>query len=361
MMLTIEALLEPTHRQVLLEAVSGSHAYGTAIERSDEDRRGVIAYPARAYLSLDPPPAQIADARGDQVFYSLKRAIELLIAANPNLIELLFTPADCWRRITPVGQRLIDARESFLSLALIDAQINYARTQIKKASGQHKWAFNPQPVEAPAKERFCRIVATDDWHADPPARPKALNIDLSQCAIARLEHARDVFRLYHFGAGAPGVFVNDQLQLSSIDKADERARFIGLLLYPEDAWRRAVIDHQNYWTWRRERNEARWVKLDSGELDYDAKNLMHTMRLLIQAEGLLRTGTLNVRVAGAEQALLLNIRRGAFRHGEILAMAHARIETCDALRANSTLRPQADRRAALALLDELTCAWEAAQ
>ena len=59
--------------------------------------------------------------------------------------------------------------------------------------------------------------------------------------------------------------------------SDEAARFAGLLIYNKQA----LADHQNYWQWRRERSEARWQQQERGELDFDAKNMMHAVRLLL--------------------------------------------------------------------------------
>ena len=76
---------------VIFECVAGSRAYGTTTSSSDEDRRGLFVVPATDYLSLASPPAQVSDERGNTVFYSLRRTIELLSVANPN-IELRFSP-----------------------------------------------------------------------------------------------------------------------------------------------------------------------------------------------------------------------------------------------------------------------------
>jgi uncharacterized protein len=75
---------------VLFECIAGSRAYGTTTTASDEDIRGVFAAPIADYLALERPPDQLSDARGNVVYYSPRRAIELLALANPNILELLF-------------------------------------------------------------------------------------------------------------------------------------------------------------------------------------------------------------------------------------------------------------------------------
>ena len=78
-------------------------------------------------------------------------------------------------------------------------------------------------------------------------------------------------------------------------------------------WKQALVDHNNYWAWRRERNDARWQQQERGELDFDAKNMMHTVRLLLSGRSLMQNGHPIVRFEGEELALLLSIRRGACR------------------------------------------------
>lgn len=97
----------PDTRSILFECVAGSRAYGTASADSDEDIRGIFALPRARYADLAAPPNQIADARNNVVYYSLRRTIELLAAANPSVLELLYMPADCFRRSTPEMERLL--------------------------------------------------------------------------------------------------------------------------------------------------------------------------------------------------------------------------------------------------------------
>jgi hypothetical protein len=168
-----------------------------------------------------------------------------------------------------------------------------------------------------------------------------------------------VYRLYRYGSDARGVFRNENLALESIPAADEATRFVGLLLYNEAAWRQSFEDHRNYWHWRATRNQARWQAQERGELDYDAKNLMHTVRLLLSGQSILDTGEPIVRFEGEALALLLRIRHGELSYDEILAIADDIRERCTALRERSDLPETADLAAVDRLLRELTAHWEA--
>ncbi len=362
-MLTPETLTQQSPSPILFECVSGSRAYGTSNAESDVDIRGIFVQGSSDFVALSPLADLIADERHNTVYYSLRRTLELLTVANPNILELLYMPHDCVRIDSPEMALLQDARALFITKQCADTHIGYAFSQIKKAKGQNKWINQPKPEAPPRKEDYCHVLRRDaaDAANAPPCRPVALeksDIDLAHCHAARLEHAQDVFRIYHYGMQARGVFRGDVIALESIPIEDEAARFVGLLLYNERAWRQAMDDHRNYWTWRAERNEARWRQQESGQLDYDAKNLMHTIRLLLSGQSILERGAPIVRFDGEQQALLLKVRAGGFNYAEVMALAEDIKSRCAALRATADLPDFADSRAAEKLLRELTLQWE---
>lgn len=354
----------PRAASIVFECIGGSRAYGTASADSDEDIRGIFALPALAYAALAPAPNQIADERNNVVYYSLRRTIELLAAANPTVLELLYMPSDCVRRSSPEMHELLRHRALFLSRRCADTHIGYAFSQIRKARGQNKWINQPKPEQPPRKEDYCHVIPRERLaaHDEAPCRPLSLQasgLDLTECHAARLEHARDVFRLYRYGAAARGVFRGDALACESIPAAEETTHFAGLLLYNEQAWKQALADHQNYWTWRRERNESRWKQQETGELDFDAKNLMHTIRLLLSGKAILERGEPLVRVEGEPLQLLRDIRAGRYRYDELLQMADAIVADCENLKSRNDLPPETDLAAADTLLLQLTRDWEA--
>jgi predicted nucleotidyltransferase len=132
---TPEKLLATHPHSILFECIAGSHAYGTANAQSDEDTRGIFAVPAREYLNLERPADQVSDERGNVVYYSLRRVIELLTQANPNILELLFMPDDCVLKTSPEMQQLIAARDIFVSKQCADTHAGSAMSRIGKGPG----------------------------------------------------------------------------------------------------------------------------------------------------------------------------------------------------------------------------------
>lgn len=356
-----QLLVQP--QSIVASVLSGSRAYGTAHASSDEDLRGLFVVPARSYLALQSPPVQLADARGDTVYYSLRRALELLAQGNPNLLELLYTPEDCIRVDSPVFRTLREQRAAFISQAVVRSNVGYALGQIRKARGQHKWINQPQPEQAPQREDFCWVIpraalAEDDPLQLRPIPLKDSGLDLRQLHAANLPHAREGWRLYDYGAQALGVFSGGRIAHRSIPLEDEQPRFAGLLFFHQQAFEQACTEHQNYWTWRRERNEDRWRQQESGELDYDAKNLMHTVRLLYSGLNILEYGEPIVRFTGDALKRLLDIRAGRWSYAQILEHAEALQQRCDQLLVKSELPAQLEIQPIEELLRELTESWE---
>ncbi len=304
----------------------------------------------------------MSDEWNDVTFYSLKRFVELAANANPNIIELLYMPEDCILHCTPVMSRLLECRQVFISKQCHQSHIGYAEAQVKRARGRNKWVNNPQPKEAPKKEDFCWAGPLDRGD-DMPLRPVPLpesGVQLSNCHCSSLEHCADVYRLYDYGPTAKGVFRNGLLVCESISIEDED-RCIGLLIYNKTAWERACKDHRHYWDWRNNRNDKRWLSQERGEMNYDAKNMMHTLRLLFSGKHILQTGQPLVRFEGTELAFLKEILAGQIDYDELIDMVEKEVAGMKTAREESTIPETVDQKRIDELVIELTAQWESTQ
>jgi hypothetical protein len=104
-------------------------------------------------------------------------------------------------------------------------------------------------------------------------------------------------------------------------------------------------DHQRYWTWKAERNEARWEGQDGDNFKYDRKNMMHCMRLVLSGKALLQTGEPIVRFEGEKLQLLKDIRSGKYEFEDIMATVEKEIEGLKQLCDNSSLPDEANKEA----------------
>jgi predicted nucleotidyltransferase len=298
----------------------------------------------------------VADDKQDIKFYRLDKFVALARDNNPNIIELLFLPPDLIRNCAEPMQRLIDNRHLFLSKKAKHSFAGYAHAQIERAKGQNKWVNNSQSESPPDKLNFCWFI--DPLMADDaiqeeyekgnfPYRPVPLldtGINLAEFHAAKLEHCADIYRLYYYGKGAKGVFrgPHQQFEVESISKEDEWLRFRGLLIWNRQAYESAMRNWQNYWTWHRERNKDRWRTQESGEMDYDCKNLCHCVRLMLSGINILRAGEPIIRFEGEAQQFLRDIRAGKFTYDYLIEYAEAREKELDSLYETSTLRHEPD-------------------
>lgn len=118
-------------RHIMLLGLAGSYAYGTNNAESDVDLRGVALNSRRDLIGLT-SFEQYVDEETDTTIYSFRKTIELLLACNPNLLELLGLPETHYWYRSPLGQLLLDNRQLFLSKRAIRSFGGYADQQLRR-------------------------------------------------------------------------------------------------------------------------------------------------------------------------------------------------------------------------------------
>ena len=330
---------------ILLEAVAGSHAYGLATPVSDTDIKGVFYLPRRYYYGLDYLP-QISDARNDTTYYELGRFIELLLASNPGALELLAAPADTIRIRSP----LLDAfrREWFFSKACQQTFSGYAWGQIQKARGLNKKINAPVTAKTPLD--FCHII--DGARSLPLAAWLAqTGRQQRHIGLVRIEHARDLYAVYYDTDGSRGyrgIQRKDNATGLCCESVASDDSPVALLSYNADGYSAHCRSFAEYQQWERARNPVRYANTQAHGQGYDAKNLMHTIRLLETARDLARFGELRVRRNNRDE--LLAIKRGVYTYEALLARAKAQLYENEVLFARAALPEAVNKAAATAAL-----------
>ncbi|MCG8328928.1 MAG: nucleotidyltransferase domain-containing protein [Chitinophagales bacterium] len=332
--------LEANENLILLKAISGSQAYGTAIEGSDTDIKGVFLLPKDSFFSFHYTP-QVSDNKNDVVYYELGRFTELLYKNNPNLLELLAIPPDCLLYSHP----LMDHYQAsvFLSKRCYQTFGGYAMAQIKKARGLNKKIANPVDKKRKTPLDFCYVLK--EGSKSYPLREwlQAKGWQQEGCGLVNIPHFRDTYALFYDETGNlsfSGIIRKENsndIALSSIPKGMERTCLIS---FNKNGYQSYCKDYRHYWDWVEKRNELRYESTRSHGKNYDSKNMMHTFRLLDMAKEIALEGTINVRRPNRD--FLLSIRRGEFEYDQLLQWAQERMARIERLYDESKLPPEPD-------------------
>lgn len=287
---------------LIYETVHGSQAYGLATPASDIDLKGVLVGPAGWYHGYLGGPEQI-ELTGDHVRYEIRKYFRLAAAANPTVLELLWTPGECHVHMTPAGERLLAAREQFLSLRVKDSFSGYAMSQLGRIKTHRKWVMNP-----------------------PQKEPQRADFGLPD----RAQISRDQL-------GAVEAMLADQ----RLELVDLSTNFLDIL-ERERRYRGARKEWDSYLSWQKTRNPRR-SELEA-RFGYDTKHALHLIRLLRMGLEIVSTGRVLVRRDDRDD--LLGIKSGALTYDELMARAEALGQQVHAAAATSPL-PAAPDDAAL--------------
>lgn len=123
----------------ILFGYRGSQAHGTYRPNTEKDSiddidlMGVIIQPIEAYLGFGQQAVyERMEDPWDVVVYDLQHFVKLLVKSNPNVLSMLWLPANMYTKVTPAGQKLIDNRSMFATKSAHGAFVGYGYSQIKK-------------------------------------------------------------------------------------------------------------------------------------------------------------------------------------------------------------------------------------
>ena len=116
---------------IIILGLGGSHAYGTDVESSDLDVRGV-ALNSKKEILLARNFEQVLNEPTDTTIYSFNKIITLLSNCNPNVIELTGLKPEHYLYLSPIGQELLDNKKLFLSKKAVQSFGGYANQQLRR-------------------------------------------------------------------------------------------------------------------------------------------------------------------------------------------------------------------------------------
>ena len=385
--MNIEQLRES--KLISYEYLRGSHMYGLNIPISDKDYGGVFICPKENLYGLRTNYVeQVSDEKSDIVFYELGRWFELLMTANPTVLEGLFAPESCIITITPEIDYIRARRNMFLSKKCFNTFYGYAVSQIEKARGLNKKIVNPI-VERKDILDFC-YTFKDQGSQPIKEFLKDYGLDQRYCGLINIPNMKDAYAVfYDFAAfftftdrkrycqeafewltkrnsrilenveerivnkefyGYSGIVEPEEIaksnsvRLSSIPKGEIP---ICYMTYNQDGYTVHCKKYKEYKEWEAKRNPVRYES-NLGH-NYDAKNIMHCMRLIRMAKELAQGKGFNV-VRTEDRDYLLAIRNHAFEYEVVMEqLEKEKVEMEEAIK-TSTLPESIDKEAINRLL-----------
>lgn len=267
---------------IIYLTLSGSIGYGTNLDNSDIDLRGITIERKEniyGFQSFE----QFEDAETDTVIYGLKKFVSLALKGNPNILELLGTKDEHIIYMNKYGELLRKNRELFLSKKVIYTFGNYATAQLRRL--QNALARDQYPQEEKEKHLL-----------------NTINNQMNHFSSNYTEFSKGSIKLYIDKSDKKEI-ESEILMDINIDKYPLRD-FISI--YSEMS--NIIRDYDKLNNRNRKKDESKLLK-----------HAMHLIRLLIMGTEILETHEINT-YREKEHDLLIDIRKGKYSYDELFKL-----------------------------------------
>lgn len=187
---------EALRGRIIYRVVIGSRAYGLETEASDTDWRGIYQAPTDLVLSLHDAPPQLEDHVAQECYWELKKFLILALKANPNVLEVLYSPLVEIEK--PAATALRDIRDAFLSKLVYQTFGGYVLSQFKKMLRSLEEGREPKWKHAMHLIRLLEsgigILETGTLDLETKHRAELLEIKAGAWPWSRVEARKDALQ-----------------------------------------------------------------------------------------------------------------------------------------------------------------------
>jgi predicted nucleotidyltransferase len=299
----------------------GSHAYGTNTESSDEDFKGVTIPPKEYFFGYTKrfEQAELKAPDPDAVIYDIRKFFNLAADCNPNIIEVLHTDPSDHLVVTPIGQRILDNKDAFLSKKIKHTFLGYSVSQLKRIKTHKRWIMNP-PAAPPTRTELGLPEQTLIPQDQLTAAFAEVQKELDRMGFDFMENLEESTKIEVKNSMATMLA---EMKITSDEQFGAAARKIGLtdnfieLMQKERQYRSAKQEWDQYQNWKKTRNAKRSALEE--KYGYDTKHAYHLVRLIRMCREVLTTGKVIVKRPDREE--LLAIRNGAWTYEQLIEFA----------------------------------------
>jgi len=299
----------------------GSHAYGTNTETSDEDFKGVAIPPKEYFFSYSKrfEQAELKAPDPDAVIYDIRKFFTLAAGCNPNIIEVLHTDPSDHLVVTPIGQRILDNKDAFLSKRIKHTFLGYSVSQLKRIKTHKRWIMDP-PKAPPTRADLGLPEQTLIPQDQLTAAFAEVQKELDRMGFDFMENLEESTKIEVKNSMATMLA---EMKITSDEQFGAAARKIGLtdnfieLMQKERQYRSAKQEWDQYQNWKKTRNAKRSALEE--KYGYDTKHAYHLVRLIRMCREVLLTGKVIVKRPDREE--LLAIRNGAWTYEQLIEFA----------------------------------------
>jgi len=325
--------------KLLFKAIVGSQSSGCATPESDIDIKGVYIQSIDDLITFGYKP-QIEVSK-DETYWEVQRFLELLLSANPSVLELLNSPEDCILKTSPQFDLIVKNKDKFLTKKCLKSFGGYVKSQLLKASGtDKKMNYEKERIERKSPLDFCYVAIGNGRTVTVLEWLEVNGFSQDKCGLVALDHIKDCYDLFYdvndigpqFFKGLLSKENSNQLKLSQIPK---EACSLITMFFNQDHYSKHCKEFKEYSEWLLKRNTSRYVDVEGHGQQIDGKNMLHCRRLLDMAGEIATVKELNVRRPNVDY--LLSIRKGKVSLKDIIKQAEIDLLELDTLYADSDL------------------------
>ena len=329
--------------------IHGSHCYGTNIETSDVDLKGIAIPPKEYFFGYLNHFEQAEFKEPDTVIYDIRKILKLATDANPNIIEILFSDPSMYLIKHPIMDELIKNKNLFISKKARWTFSGYAHSQLKRLKGHYQYLKNP-PTHKPTRDEFDlperTTIPKDQLKAAEALITKKMDewnfdFDCIKERDKRLELQRKIHETLFEIAGASIFLENEKLWKHAAVSTDLVANMNVIeIVNKEKRYKSKLKEWHAYNKWKEERNPQR-AELEA-KFGYNSKHAMHLVRLMRMCEEIISTGEIRVKRPDAKE--LLEIRDGAWSYEDLIAWSEQQELKIQKLYDNTNVVPKEPNR-----------------